>query len=58
MITKNLKMSQIMKENQMKTAEKKMLLKHINKDSKEFKSQLKEDKQLKKQILAKPKGKK
>lgn len=42
----------------MKTAEKKMLLKHINKDSKEFKSQLKEDKQLKKQILAKPKGKK
>ncbi len=43
----------------MKASEKKTLLKHIAKDSKEFKSQLKEDKELKKQILSsKPKGKK
>jgi hypothetical protein len=41
----------------MKKAEQKMLLKHIAKDSKEFKSQLKEDVQLKKAIT-KPKVKK
>ena len=35
----------------MKSSEKKTLLKHISKDSKEFKSQLKEDQQLKKTIL-------
>lgn len=34
----------------MKASEKKTLIKHINKDSKEFKQQLKEDQQLKKQI--------
>ena len=37
----------------MKASEKKTLLKHIKKDSKEFRSQLKEDQQLKKQILSK-----
>lgn len=42
----------------MKASEKKMLVKHINKDSKEFKAQLKEDVQLKKAIQAKPKAKK
>lgn len=41
----------------MQGKEKKMLLKHIAKDSKEFKQQLKEDVQLKKAI-SKPKGKK
>jgi hypothetical protein len=41
----------------MKSSEKKMLVKHINKDSKEFKSQLQEDVKLKKEIL-KSKGKK
>lgn len=35
----------------MKTSEKKNLLKHISKDSKEFKSQLKEDQKLRKEIL-------
>ena len=35
----------------MKSSEKKTLLKHINKDSKEFKSQLKEDQKLKKEIM-------
>lgn len=35
----------------MKSAEKKNLLKHINKDSKEFKSQLKEDQKLKKELM-------
>lgn len=35
----------------MKASEKKNLLKHINKDSKEFKSQLKEDQKLKSEIL-------
>ncbi len=34
----------------MKKAEKKTLLKHIAKDSKEFKDQLKDDQKLKKQI--------
>lgn len=49
----------------MKEKEKKDLLKHINKDSKEFKSrlkelksQLKEDQNLKKKILKPSKGKK
>jgi hypothetical protein len=43
----------------MKASEKKTLLKHIKKDSKEFRSQLKEDQILKKKILAsKPKKKK
>ena len=32
-----------------------MLIKHIDKDSKEFKSQLKEDKELKKKIKSKKK---
>ncbi len=41
----------------MKGAEKKNLLKHIAKDSKEFKQQLKEDEKLKKQIQS-SKGKK
>lgn len=41
----------------MKSKEKQMLLKHIAKDSKEFKAQLKEDVQLKKAIT-KSKGKK
>jgi len=39
----------------MKASEKKSLLKHIAKDSKEFKQQLKEDRELKKQILKKGK---
>jgi hypothetical protein len=34
----------------MKSSEKKTLIKHINKDSKEFKSQLKEDQKLLKTI--------
>ena len=42
----------------MKSSEKKTLLKHINKDSKEFKQQLKEDKKLKKEIEKSSKGKK
>lgn len=42
----------------MKPSEKKTLLKHINKDSKEFKQQLKEDQKLKKEIQKSPKGKK
>ncbi len=42
----------------MKASEKKMLVKHIKKDDKEFRSQIKDDVKLKKQILAKPKGKK
>lgn len=43
----------------MKASEKKSLLKHIAKDDKEFRSQIKDDVKLKKQILAKPKkGKK
>lgn len=39
----------------MKASEKKMLIKHINQDSKEFKSQLKDDVKLKKQIQKKVK---
>jgi hypothetical protein len=35
----------------MKSSEKKSLLKHISKDSKEFKSQLKEDQKLRKAIM-------
>lgn len=41
----------------MKSLEKKKLLKHINKDSKEFKSQLKEDQKLKKELMKKSKEK-
>ena len=41
----------------MKTSEKKMLVKHIKKDDKEFRGQIKDDVKLKKKILAKPKGK-
>ena len=37
----------------MKKSEKKMLVKHINKDSKEFKSQIKDDVKLKKKIMSK-----
>lgn len=39
----------------MKVSEKKMLIKHIDKDSKEFKNQLKEDKILKKKLSPKKK---
>lgn len=39
----------------MKSAEKKMLIKHIKKDDKEFRSQLNDDMKLKKQILKKHK---
>lgn len=35
----------------MKAKEKKMLVKHIDKDDKEFREQIKEDKVLKKQVL-------
>lgn len=42
----------------MKQSEKKTLIKHINKDSKEFKQQLKEDQKLKKEIQKSSKGKK
>jgi hypothetical protein len=42
----------------MKKAEKKQLLKHIKKDDKEFRSQIKDDVQLKKQIEKSSKGKK
>lgn len=42
----------------MKASEKKMLIKHIKKDDKEFRSQIKEDVKLKKQILSKPKTRK
>lgn len=42
----------------MKASEKKNLLKHINKDSKEFKQQLREDQKLKQEIKKSSKGKK
>ena len=42
----------------MKASEKKMLIKHINKDDKEFRAQIKDDIDLKKKILSKPKKKK
>ena len=43
----------------MKASEKKMLVKHIKKDDKEFVSQIKDDVKLKKQILkSKPEKKK
>jgi hypothetical protein len=41
----------------MKKSEKKMLIKHINKDDKEFKGQLKDDLKLKKKIMSKKNGK-
>lgn len=41
----------------MKSAEKKMLIKHINKDDKEFRGQLKDDVKLKKKIMSKKKTK-
>ena len=37
----------------MKKSEKKMLVKHINKDDKEFKGQIKDDVKLKKNIMSK-----
>jgi len=37
----------------MKKSEKKMLVKHINKDDKEFKGQIKDDVKLKKKIMSK-----
>ena len=37
----------------MKAKEKKMLLKHIDKDDKEFRGQIKDDMKLKKKIMAK-----
>ena len=40
----------------MKTSEKKKLLKHLSKDSKEFRAQLKEDEKLKKEIMKPKKG--
>lgn len=42
----------------MKESEKKMLLKHIKKDNAEFRSQIKEDVKLKKQIQKSKPGKK
>lgn len=42
----------------MKKSEKNMLLKHLKKDDKEFKGQLRDDMKLKKEILAKAKMKK
>jgi hypothetical protein len=42
----------------MNKSEKKTLVKHIKKDDKEFRNQIKEDVQLKKQILSKPRRKK
>ena len=41
----------------MKKSEKKMLVKHIKKDDKEFRSQLKDDVKLKKKIMSKKSGK-
>lgn len=41
----------------MKKSEKKMLVKHINKDDKEFKSQIKDDVKLKKKIMSKKSSK-
>jgi len=41
----------------MKKSEKKMLISHIDKDSAEFRSQLKDDKKLKAKISKKPKKK-
>jgi len=42
----------------MKSAEKKMLLKHIKKDDKEFRDQIKDDVKLKKKIITASKEKK
>jgi hypothetical protein len=42
----------------MKKKEKKMLIKHIKKDDEDFRSQIKDDMKLKKQILSKTNGKK
>jgi hypothetical protein len=42
----------------MKASEKKSIIKHIDKDSKEFKNQLKEDRELKKRLLKSSKSKK
>jgi hypothetical protein len=41
----------------MKKAEKKMLVKHINKDDKEFRGQIKDDVKLKKKIMSKKSSK-
>jgi len=41
----------------MKKAEKKMLIKHIKKDDKEFRGQIKDDVKLKKKIMSKKSGK-
>jgi len=41
----------------MKKAEKKMLVKHIKKDDKEFRGQLKDDAKLKKAIMSKKSSK-
>lgn len=41
----------------MKKSEKKMLVKHIDKDDKEFKSQIKDDVKLKKKIMSKKSSK-
>lgn len=41
----------------MKQAEKKMLVKHLNKDDKEFRAQIKEDVKLKKAIKVEKKSK-
>ena len=41
----------------MKKSEKKMLVKHINKDDKEFRNQLSDDVKLKKKIMSKKKTK-
>jgi hypothetical protein len=39
----------------MKASEKKTLIKHIDKDDNEFRSQIKDDVKLKKKIMGKPK---
>lgn len=41
----------------MKKSEKKMLVKHIKKDDKEFRSQIKDDVKLKKKIMSKKSNK-
>lgn len=41
----------------MKKSEKKMLVKHINKDDKEFRGQIKDDVKLKKAIMSKKSSK-
>lgn len=53
---KNQSLEWLQGRNSMKKAEKKMLIKHIKKDDKEFRGQIKDDMKLKKKIMSK-KGK-